>query len=294
MTSAIDLSRLPVPDVIETLDFETILSEQLAGLIQRDETFTALLESDPAMKVLQVTAYRELLLRQRVNEAARAVMLAYAMKNDLDQLGALMNVARLELSPADPANNIAAVMESDEDFRKRIQLAPQGFSVAGPQGAYIFHALGADARVLDVAVSSPVAGQVLVTVLSREGNGMASNELLDTVLQRLGSDDVRPLTDEVLVQSALIIPYSVHARLFTLPGPDATVVMKEANQRIQRYALDTHAIGCTPTLSGIYAALHVAGVGRVELITPTTDIAISHVEAPWCEAIDIAYGGIVE
>ena len=101
MTTAIDLSRLPVPNVVEALDFEIILAAQLDDLIERDDTYTGLLESDPAMKVLQVTAYRELLLRQRVNEAARAVMLAYAMDTDLDHLGALMNVERLQVSPAD-------------------------------------------------------------------------------------------------------------------------------------------------------------------------------------------------
>jgi len=294
MSSAIDLSRLPVPDVVEQLDFESILSDQLADLVRRDATFTALIESDPAIKILQVTAYRELLLRQRINEAARAVMLAYATQHDLDQLGALMDVPRLELAPANSEKGIAAVMEPDDDFRKRIQLAPQGFSVAGPEGAYIFHALGADSRVLDASVTSPNPGEVLVTVLSREGDGIASSELIAAVHQRLGSDDVRPLTDEVLVQSADVKRYSVRARLFTFPGPDAMVVMKEANQRIRRYVMETHAIGVTPTVSGIYAALHVAGVQRVELITPVNDIPVTRLQAPWCDGIEIDYGGIVE
>ncbi|NUV25651.1 hypothetical protein MS6204_04603 [Escherichia coli] len=42
------------------------------------------LESEPATKLLQENAYRELLLRQRINEAAQAVMVAYAMGGDLD------------------------------------------------------------------------------------------------------------------------------------------------------------------------------------------------------------------
>ncbi len=41
------------------------------------------LESEPATKLLQENAYRELLLRQRINEAAQAVMVAYAMGGDL-------------------------------------------------------------------------------------------------------------------------------------------------------------------------------------------------------------------
>jgi len=79
--SGIDLSRLPTLNVIEPLDFEKILAEQLADLEDRDTEFVGLQESDPAMKVLQVTAYSELNVRQRTNEAARAVMLACAMNS---------------------------------------------------------------------------------------------------------------------------------------------------------------------------------------------------------------------
>ena len=49
--------------------------------------FTALVESDPAWTILEVAAYRELLLRQRINDASRAVMLAFATGADLEHLG---------------------------------------------------------------------------------------------------------------------------------------------------------------------------------------------------------------
>ena len=65
-------------------------------------------------------------------------------------------------------------MESDPDFRRRIQLAPEGFSVAGPEGAYIFHALSADPGVLDACATSPSPGEVVVTVLARAGDGTAA------------------------------------------------------------------------------------------------------------------------
>ena len=74
--TAVDLSRLVAPTVVETLDFETIFAAMLADLQARDSAFSALVESDPAYKILEVAAYRELLIRQRVNDAGRAVMLA--------------------------------------------------------------------------------------------------------------------------------------------------------------------------------------------------------------------------
>ena len=100
--SAIDLSSLPAPDVVEALDYETILDAMKQDLVARDPSFSALLESDPAMKVLEVAAYRELNLRQHINDSARAVMLAHATSADLDNLAANLNVQRLAVDPGDP------------------------------------------------------------------------------------------------------------------------------------------------------------------------------------------------
>lgn len=290
--SSINLSQLPKPAVVEVLDFEAVFSDMLADLVARYPAYSELLESDPGTKILEVCAYRELVVRQRVNDASTAVMLAYAMKTDLDHLGALMNVKRLQISPADISKGIDAVMESDVDYRKRIQLAPQGFSVAGPEGAYRFHALSADGRVLDATATSPTPGHVIVTVLARDGDGTAPQDLLDIVAARLNADDIRPLTDFVKVKSANIVRYQVRAKLFTFPGPDPIVVVAAANKRIAQYVVDVHRLGHVPTKSGIFAALHVAGVERVELSAPAMDMVISRLQAPYCDALAIEHGGV--
>jgi phage-related baseplate assembly protein len=46
-----------------------------------------------------------------------------------------------------------------------------------------------------------------VTVLSRDGDGTASQELLATVDTALNDEDVRPVGDRVTVQSAKISRY---------------------------------------------------------------------------------------
>jgi len=63
--TAVNLSRLPVPDVIEQIDYESLLSALRADLQARLPTFDAWLESDPIVKLLEVAAYREMLLRQQ-------------------------------------------------------------------------------------------------------------------------------------------------------------------------------------------------------------------------------------
>ncbi|MGD7186286.1 baseplate assembly protein, partial [Ralstonia pseudosolanacearum] len=106
--ATIDLSQLPAPAVVETLDYEAILAERKDYFVslypadQRDAVRATLeLESEPITKLLQENAYRELVWRQRVNDAARGVMLAFAEGEDLEQIAANFNVQRLTITPAD-------------------------------------------------------------------------------------------------------------------------------------------------------------------------------------------------
>lgn len=291
--TVVNLSQLPAPNVVEPLDFETILAEMIADLQERDPTFTALVESDPAYKVLEVCAYRELLLRQRVNEAAKAVMLAYATGDDLDQLGANVNVERRTITPADPdaVPPVPAVMESDEEFRARIQLSPEAYTTAGSEGSYVFHALGADADVKDVQPVSPTPGVVVVYVLSRTDDGTASESLLNKVDATLNSETVRPMTDQVQVQSANIVPYTIEAELTMHPGPDATVVLQSAIDAVTEYAETQRRIGYDVTLSGLYHALHQPGVQNVNLISPASTLVIGDGQASYCTNINVTAAG---
>lgn len=291
--TAVDLSRLPVPAAVESLDFETILAAMIADLMARAPEFNALVESDPAFKILEVAAYRELLLRQRVNESVKAVMLAYAIGSDLDQLAANNSVQRLMIDAGDPdaIPPIPPEYEADESLRRRVQLSFEGFSTAGPAGAYIFHALGADAGVLDVAVACLVPGTVSVAVLSRTGDGTAAAELLASVDDVLNAEDIRPLTDTVEVDSAVIVNYTISATLTTFAGPDAEVVMATAQAAIEEYATKNHRIGRDITLSGIYAALHQEGVQNVTLTAPAASIVSAWNQANYCTAIILINGG---
>lgn len=296
MSIAIDLSQLPVPNVVEAIDYEEILSALLADLVGRYPEFDVPAESDPIYKVLEVAAYREMLVRQRVNQAARAVMLAYAEDEDLDNLGALFNVKRLQTYAGDPGAipPVPPEYETNPDFRRRILLSLEGLSTAGPEGAYIFHALSASGSVLDASATSPAPGDVVVTVLGREGDGTAPPELLDAVEQAVSAETVRPLTDHVTVQGAEVVPYTIAATLYFQPGPDSQVVLAEAQAEAQRYADRQHRLGMDITLSGVYAALHRAGVQRVELASPSATINVNRQQAAYCTAITLTDGGVHE
>ncbi len=297
--STIDLSQLPAPAVVETLDYEAILAERRAYFVslypadQQDAVRATLaLESEPITKLLQENAYRELVWRQRVNDAARSVMLAFAEGADLEHLAALFGLERLTISAADEEAGTDAVMENDPDLRERTQLAPQGISVAGPRAAYISLARAVDGRVLDVSVTRPQPGDVLISILTREGDGTADEELCRAVLAALSDEIVRPLNDTVLTASAQIVRYRIAAKLVTFRDFDAAVVLAAARKRLNAYLAATRRIGREVAQSGIYAALHVEGVERVELLLPVANLPIGPTQAPYCTDVHIEPGGI--
>lgn len=292
--TGVDLSRLPAPSVIETLDFEVIRADNLAQLLELAPDYDIDNESDPVVKLIEAFAYRELIWRQRANDAAKAVMVAYAEDSDLDALAALFGVERAIITPANPETGAAAVLERDEDLRRRLVLAPEGYSVAGPEGAYIYHALAASADVLDASATSPSPGQVLVTILSRTGDGSAPAATLEAVTARLTNDAVRPLTDQVIVQSAQILPFAVEATLTFFAGPDRSVVLATAQSQLAALLANAKRLGRDVTRAALIAALCPAGVQNVALHSPPEDMPVTRLQAGHCTGVSVLDGGVAE
>jgi phage-related baseplate assembly protein len=287
--SAVDLSKLPAPALLEILDFELVFGEMLAEQQARVPEFTALVESDPAYKLIEVFAYRETLLRARVNDAGRSVMLAFAMGSDLDHLAAFFGVTRLVVIAGDPAAlpPVPDVLESDLALRARTQLSLEGFSTAGARAGYVFHALSASGLVRDVSVTSPEPGEVLISVLSWEGDGSASNSLVDLVAAATNAERVRPICSFVTVQSVDIVQFDIVASLTIGSGPDSAVLALAARDSLDAYLASARLVGGAIRRSALFAALHVAGISRVELSSPSSDVEPTEQEAAFCASIVI-------
>lgn len=269
---AVELSRLPPPQVVEQLDFDTIKARILADFQARYADFDALVESDPAMKLIEVFAYRELMMRQNFNERAVSMLLPFAKGADLENLAAYFGVERLD-------------GEDDEALLRRVQLAPDSYSVAGPESAYVYHALTADVTISDASAIMPAPGEVLVSLLSATADGTATPAQIAAVEGVLTHDEVRPLTDHVTVQSAQIIGYAIHARLSIAYGPDTTLVLDTARAALDAYLATRRRLGRLVSASGHAGALQVAGVETLELISPAADIAISRTQAAFPTSI---------
>lgn len=311
--SAIDFNQLPTPELIEPLSFDILKNNIVEEFVARYPDFEADLPSEPIIKLLETFAYRELLLRQRINEGAEHVLLAKATDKELDYLGMRFGVSR-ELSQD-------GIDESNERYRSRIGLALEGFSTAGPAGAYVFHTLKASSHVKDVFVDAPEfeghsipselskfvppdaillrsthtagldnaqPGDVVITVLSDQGDGHASQEIIDAVYTHLNGEEIRPLTDRVHVRSAVINRFKIEAKLELYQGPNEQEILAQVERHCAEWLASQYKLGHDISLSSLYAALHQAGVKRVNLISPAHDIQVASQEAPFCTELNIA------
>ena len=289
----IDITRLPPPAIVETLDYEALLAALKADLAARAPELAPVLalESEPLVKLLEVAAWREMEIRARVNAAARAILLPWAAGADLDNLAARYGVVRL-------------AGEDDERLRARVLIAYHQLAGAGSVSGWRFHTLSAHPDVVAADVWSPRPGAVTVAVLARvvvhkndctpeqqavgralfgthpnaDMRHIVAHDVhaapLADVVARLMREDVMPLTIDLRVIPAEIIPYTVTAHLVAPIGQDAALIAQEGRARLEREALDRAAFRVDVHRAALIGALMDARVRDVRLSAPAADISV--------------------
>jgi phage-related baseplate assembly protein len=277
MTMLSDLVSLPAPAVIEPLSFETIFLELQTEFQSRYPDYSALLASDPAVKLLEVAAYREVLLRNRINTAAKASLLAFATGSDLDHLAAFYGVTRL-------------MDETDEALRLRTRQRIIGFANAGGAAHYRYWALSASPEVADVEVDSPEPGRVRISVLAKGEADTVPDAVLDAVRAVVLRDDIRVLTDTVEVVPAELIPVTVAARVWLYP--DTPMAAFDAiGARFKEALAAQSGLGWNLTPSWVIGELQRPGVHKVELLAPTIDIRANANQAVRLMNLNLEFAG---
>ena len=304
--STVDFSQLPEPNLIQELDYESIFNERKEKFIalypatEQNQWRTILnRESDPVVKVLQENAYLELLYRNKCNADARSLLLAYAEGSDLDHL-ALTEYGLIRLIVTTADNSVVppspAIYESDERLRERCILSFDGINTAGSANAYRYFTLSADGRVDGIKVKSdeatPCFLDIVITQVDSE-NGAASEELIQIVQAALDPDTVRPVGDRPTVKSSIATNYQIEAVLYVGKNAEDALLLETANIRLDKYIKNAQKNGESIYLSAIYAALHVDGIERVQIISPTADLVMDNYHHPYCTTKSITVGGVI-
>lgn len=261
----IDLSTLPEPTLIRELDPEPEITAFIADLKERLPEWRGVFESDPFLKVCESWATRLMLEQQRHNEDGRSILLAFGQGGDLDHIAATYySFAGIERAPG----------ESDDSFRRRIQLAPEAYSSAGSLGGYLFHTLAVDpAAIVDADVWFPAPGyaNVAIQTIHDDDDQDAAAELVAKVDKRLREPKLQT-SDVVSVNRLVTIDTAVVAAIDVPFGPDGALIEAEARRRFALLKASVERPRRILAVSAITSALHAGNVIRVRLTSPAGDV----------------------
>lgn len=158
-----------------------------------------------------------------------------------------------------------ADIEDDQRYRDRIWLSRERKTTAGSSASYEYWAKSADVRVQEANVTNGGAGVVKVVVLGKEYE--TSDDLVTNVLGGLNSTEIRPLTDKVEVEKALIKEIYIDA---TLIARDLSLVDLEAVKR--RFDPFSARFGVYLSMPKVYDLLTDENIIDVDLRSPLSGI----------------------
>jgi phage-related baseplate assembly protein len=221
-----------------------------------------------------------------------------------------------------------ADIEDIEAYRARLQLLPESFSVAGPDGAYEFWARSANPGIVDAKVWMPELdlqsfaeflepwgitdatgfynalgdyyresgtgpGNVNVTVLMQDGE-LPSEEILNQVKETLSEKTRRPLTDYVHVAEPRVKEFDVAMRYWieTERATEAASIIDAVNKAVDRYiAWQKSRLGLDILPDMLHKLVMDCGVKRLEITEPVFQVLESDEVAQFSGSKIVTYEG---
>lgn len=184
-------------------------------------------------------------------------------------------------------------IQNDDSLKEKIFLAPESFSVAGPEGAYEFFAKEYLSTILDVKITSPSPGVVDLRLILKDGE-IPTETTIQGLQDYLSDKKRRPLTDKVQVGAPTQVPYNIDLIYYIKKSDEsiATTIQIKVNQAIQEYMLwQKTKIGRDIDPDELNARIRAAGAKRAVIIAPIFT-NLEETEQAIEGAINIVYGGV--
>lgn len=185
--------------------------------------------------------------------------------------------------------------ESDPDFADRIRLAPNSFSVAGPEKAYVYHAKSVSPAIIDVKVDSPTPGEVDVYVLLTDGT-LPTEDTLEQIEEHLSDENIRPLTDYVVVKAPTASNYEIelHYWINQEDSSKAAQIQADVEAAVEQYRLwQQTKIGRDITPGKLLQLVFAAGASRVDnsKLKPAAWKKLEAMQVAQCSKVNVVYEG---
>jgi phage-related baseplate assembly protein len=180
--------------------------------------------------------------------------------------------------------------ETDEQLRERIKLSPSQFSTAGSRASYEYHARSANSTIIDVSVTSPTPGVVLIVPLTETGQALEG--VIHNINEACNAENVRPLTDTVVVSSPTEVSYTIAVDLILYESADADTTQASVLAILTKFAEEKRRkLGQDIIRSHIAQLCRVAEAYDVSVITPAENVVIADNEFAGCTGITVTITG---
>lgn len=203
---------------------------------------------------------------------------------------------------------------TDAEFYELMRQSMEAFSVAGPSGAYKYHAMQVSPELSDVIavnpkkddLGNPIDGAGIVEIYALGPDGFEASETMKAaILEACSADGVRPLTDHVFVKDPILVPYTIDLTYYlprTSPLGGAAIVAA-VNKAVEEYkAWQSAKLGRDINPSQLIGMLMDCGIKRVVVRSPAfTELSDGSFEDPSdyrkpqyanCAAVNIVNGGV--
>lgn len=184
-------------------------------------------------------------------------------------------------------------VESDDDLRERIFLAPDGFTTGGTKGAYEYMVRLFDNTVQDVKVTTPDPRIVHIIVLLA-GGLIPGSQYLSDLYDFVSDSERKMLTDTIEVAAPNESTYNITVTYYINSSDKnkAVTIQHEVNASVSDYTLwQRSQIGRDLNPDELITRMKNAGAKRVVITSPTyTVLNDSQVAVPG--TVTVTYGGL--
>ena len=184
-------------------------------------------------------------------------------------------------------------IEDDDTLASRVYIAPSKYSVAGPEEAYRYWITEFNSSISDVYLSSPEAGQVLIEFIL-EGGELPNEAMVRSLADYLANENIRPLTDEVIVQVPATATFNVNVQYWINRSDinKAATIQAAVEQAVTDYvSWQQSKIGRDINPDKLISLMEQAGAKRVAVTEPVFSV-MSDATIGRIGTKTVSYGGI--
>lgn len=186
-----------------------------------------------------------------------------------------------------------ADIEDDDTLKDRIYIAPSRYSVAGPEDSYEYWTRTYNSNITDVLIYSDNPVEVIIEFIMKDGE-LPSESMVQGLQTFLQNEQIRPLTDKVIVRKPETVDYTINAKYFINKSDLKKVdtIKAAVDKAVNEYVVwQCSKIGRDINPSKLIQMMVEAGAKRVELSLPIFQV-IGKANVAKLSKKTITYGGL--